>query len=433
MRKVNNEKIVRIFIYICLFLSTFNIPILTINMLNFQVSLFRIFIAITIPLALIFKRDELFKINNSFKYYILFMFVWFLYAIISLLWVMNKYEWFQTVYFISLGLLSLYVFSKYIINKNYLLNSLIAFSVSTFMHILIGLNELFFNNYWFIKEEYLDKYSYNNWPVSSFTNTNNYAFYLSLCICVFLFIINLSNNLIIRRSCIVLSVFSFILICATNSRGVILAILLGLTFLLLNKHVFFNKAKQFKILCLSILSISLIAITVVTIIGFLNIDYFQNPSNSNSIRLNLSFNSIYFTFKSYFIGVGAGNFESYLISNVLFDTAGIVNSHNWFFEILVEYGLAIFIGYIYFVYTMYKSTQKNNNFFNYITILFLIIFIVGSISPSSIASMEWMWLLISLVICGLNICNEVESDENININKKHNYNRWSTKSSNISS
>lgn len=438
MKYLSKENIVRMLMYLCLLLVTFNIEIFNVSFLDFQISLFRILICITIILGLIFKFREIFKIDNSIKYYVLFMVVWVLYAVVSGIWSKDKYEWFQTIYFLFLGLSTLVLFNKYITNRKYLLNCFYSLSFATIIHIVIGLNEYIFQNYWFIKDEYLLKYMYNRWPVSTFTNTNNYAFYLGLSLCVLLFVIKFSKNIWIKRIYFFISILTILLIATTSSRGVILALIFSIIFLLLNKHVFYNAKRELKFIYISLFSMLLFSVVFLCVIAFTNVDYFQSPNNSNSIRLNLSFNSIYFLIKSSFIGVGAGNFEFYLINNAIFDTNGIINSHNWWFEILSEYGIIIFSGYILYIINIYKSTQgivktKYRYDYQYITLLFLSIFSIGCISPSSILSMEWMWLLMNVVIVGISISQMEDNYEDIVINEKYNDYWWGSKSSNISS
>ncbi len=417
----SKEKFVRLLIYSCLFLVTFSIEFLSINILNFQVSFFRIMISITVFFGIIFKIKEIIKIDKSLWYYFVFMICWIAYAIVSILWVMNKFEWFQTIYFISLGLLSLWIFYKYITNKKYLFNSFMFFSFSGIIHVLIGLNEVFFKNYLFIKEEYLQKYMYNNWPVSTFTNTNNYAFYLGLSLCVFFFIFKYTKKVSVKLFYFIVSIVALLLVCSTESRGVVLALIVGISFLLLNKHALYNKTKQFNIILVSSAMVFLSLVIILSVVAFNNVEHFQNQLESNSIRLNLTFNSFYLTIKSYFIGVGAGNFEYYITNYALFETAGIVNSHNWWLEILTEYGIIIFLGYIQFIIFLYIETQKRYKYdkfvdeFQYITTFFLVVFSIGCVSPSSILEMQWLWGMFAVIIAGVKICSNYEVDKGENL------------------
>ena len=56
------------------------------------------------------------------------------------------------------------------------------------------------------------------------------------------------------------------------------------------------------------------------------------------------------------IGFGVGNAEYYMANFAKYYTAGIINPHNWWLEILVDYGILVFVGYIYYI--LYRNYSK---------------------------------------------------------------------------
>lgn len=413
---ISSDRILRILIYLCIFFSTFNASFLAINLFGFSISLFRILLILTLPIVLLKIRKEIFSLNKKVLPYFIFMFVWFCYALVSYLWIYDTFEWFQTLYFLWLGLLSIYLFSK-IVTKEFFVKCLMSFSLASIVHIVIGAFEYSTGKYLFILDDYYLQYLHNKWPVSTFTNTNNYAFFLSLSVCIFIFLVKYSKDNIIKIIYLTSTIFAVLLICATESRGVVLALIIGTSILLLNKYVFYNYKKQFNIIVYICCSTFLILLITFVLIGKMNLDFFQNPNNSNTIRLNLTINSFQFLIDSNYLGVGAGNFEYWINNFALLPTNGIMNAHNWFLEILSEYGIFIFIGYIGFIVKLYIESQResNNEFnesFRFLLIFFLVVFCIGSISPSSILEMEWLWILFGVLISG--ICGE--NNENINYN-----------------
>ncbi|MFI3252360.1 MAG: O-antigen ligase family protein [bacterium] len=417
MKDISSNQVVRILIYLCIFFSTFNASFVSFELFSYQVSLFRIILIVTILISLIDKKMSLFKPVKQ-KYFYYFMIGWFIYSIISYFWIFDFYAWFETLYFIGLGLISLVIISKYITSKKHFFICIIIFSFAVCTHILIGSFEFITSNYFYINPEYLLQYQYNNWPVSTFTNTNNYAFFLSLSICFILFIIKYCSNNKIKIFYYFITCVSILLICATQSRGVILALIISIILLLINKHVL-NK-KQFKVFLIISLGIAFVCLVTVVTIGFLNINHLNLPHNSNTIRYNLTLNSLYFTSKTFFLGVGAGNFEYWITNFSLVSTSGITNSHNWWLEILSEYGIIVLTGYLIYIFKIYQETKKDSNdkfseSFRYCIFLFLITFSIGCISPSSILEMEWLWLLFALIITGMNICDG-GNNEDINNN-----------------
>jgi len=68
--------------------------------------------------------------------------------------------------------------------------------------------------------------------------------------------------------------------------------------------------------------------------------------SSIKIRTNLAKNAFAFFLGSYGFGTGAGSSEHYMAHEGLYDTSGVTNVHNWWLEILVEYGVWVFAGYV---------------------------------------------------------------------------------------
>ena len=76
----------------------------------------------------------------------------------------------------------------------------------------------------------------------------------------------------------------------------------------------------------------------------------NSSQHSSFIRMNLYLDELYATFQSFMLGVGPGNFQYNIYPQ--FNTLGIINPHNWWLEILCQYGFLVFIGYCCF-YCLY--------------------------------------------------------------------------------
>jgi teichuronic acid biosynthesis protein TuaE len=157
----------------------------------------------------------------------------------------------------------------------------------------------------------------------------------------------------------------------------------------------------------------------VVIINFHNnihqiINMFSSIFNSISsgrgagfVRLNLILNGLYFLYNSFGFGVGAGNIEFYMRNNAIFETFGIENMHNWWFEIITNYGIIIFMLYlmffirIFFKIYMIRKTE-NNKIFSEAILLSLIGFIFASISPSTFIAFRPQWIIIGIAIAYIN-------------------------------
>jgi teichuronic acid biosynthesis protein TuaE len=147
----------------------------------------------------------------------------------------------------------------------------------------------------------------------------------------------------------------------------------------------------------------------ITGIGSLRLD-----EDSVVARINLIRNSLYFLMESYGFGVGAGNTEFYLANNQVFNTYGNTNVHNWWINILTDYGVFIFTGYVIvyigLIITLLKINYRaSNNKIKMISeslICSLVAFFLSSMSPSSMISLNYQWVLFAFAIGFTNFNNK---------------------------
>ena len=207
------------------------------------------------------------------------------------------------------------------------------------------------------------------------------------------------------------------LIVITGSRANILAILLELIIFL----VIVNFKQKIKLIvdlvvCMLIL---LMFLSVPVQEGFFSQTTGQVSSvvtqtvekiGSMYVRLNLIRNGLSFLRSKAGFGVGAGNFEYYMSNFAIYDTKRIINSHNWWLEILVNYGIFIFIGYIIFYLSIILNLRKiyyeKLNRYEKIICEGLLISLIGfslvSLGPSSIMAFRPQWLLFAFALAFLN-------------------------------
>lgn len=119
---------------------------------------------------------------------------------------------------------------------------------------------------------------------------------------------------------------------------------------------------------------------------------------------------VYFLYNSTAgFGVGAGNAEYWMENFALYDTFGILNPHNWWLEILINYGVFIFTGYLLFFLSLvrrlwqaYKTTDGADRMIAEALLLSLVGFSIASISSSSIMAFTPQWLLFAFALAFLN-------------------------------
>jgi teichuronic acid biosynthesis protein TuaE len=133
-------------------------------------------------------------------------------------------------------------------------------------------------------------------------------------------------------------------------------------------------------------------------------------SGSLLIRVNLIRNGLEFLYSTAGFGVGAGNAEYWMAHSSIFETYGILNPHNWWLEILINYGIFIFMGYTVFYLFIIRSLlsiyREIKNVGDKMICEALLVSLVGfffaSISSSSIMALEIQWLLFAFALAFIN-------------------------------
>jgi len=130
------------------------------------------------------------------------------------------------------------------------------------------------------------------------------------------------------------------------------------------------------------------------------------------VRLNLIKNAFYFTAKSASFGVGAGNVEYYMENSKIYPVAAITNVHNWWMEILANYGVFIFAGdlilYISLFLNLWRGYKQVSNCAERMIcealLVGLVSFLIASIRSSSIIAFRPQWMFIGFALAFLNYC-----------------------------
>lgn len=118
--------------------------------------------------------------------------------------------------------------------------------------------------------------------------------------------------------------------------------------------------------------------------------------------------------KSHFLGTGPASFTTYLRING--HRSKYVNPHNWWIEILSQYGIIVFISYMgMLLYIFAKNVQcyfKNNNFIILQCLCMLVAYVIASIAPSSFLGYGYQWIIIALEIISIEIFHkEINKDD----------------------
>lgn len=373
---------------------------------------------------LMFGKQKISVNGYSFKY-ILFLLIWYCYIVMSYFWSesFSLYLQFTIIYTIMLSFTIVIICNNQNISQLEL--SFDALGLIFIMVVAIGLLEAFkvirlpnspyardFTGIY--KEETIG--FLKSVPTVFFGNPNDLGTYLSLSISFLFSFIAFESNTKRKGKLIAILSASIVVLIFTYSRANIVAICIAyLSYLLITDK------KRFR----NIL-ISMIIITVIIVIGMFFQDklplQFKSITNIFKILRNLknkSDNSIntrvfiveqtLMVSKKNVLGLGAGNMRHYLGTVA---GSNITDPHNWWMELLSEFGLFIFIFYLTFyaylvlkLLLIAKDKTINNELRKYAAGSFIALntLIISATSPSSIVYFIPHWILMGISISVISI------------------------------
>ncbi len=399
-------KILVFFLVVSVFLGT---DILALPLPVLQLSMYRITVLVTtfVFVAKIMVRDPKvnFSLSDRINSYQVVYLTWLLYAIVSVLWAESTSRWIFGVFFVGLGVMSIFYITFFIREERDLkILFYIFFFMSAFQQWL-GWYELFINRFVLGNSSYV--------PTSTFGNINDYATLILAGMFFGLIVYFFTSKLAIKLYTIFHLFSGLALLLISGSRGNLLALFVGIfTLLVVNilnsRHT--RKIAEILLILFTIMFLAFILIPPVQTIGYNILDSiitnFFRKGGSNRYRINLLLNGFAFLVQTFGLGVGAGNIEYWLQNKPVFPDIDAVNMHNWFMEILTAYGVFIFIiyvvMYIYITRQLYKNYRYSNNQFirstSMVLFTYVIAFLISSISSASNIFIEWQWVMWGIII-----------------------------------
>ena len=398
-----------------------------------KLSLYRISIALSVFFLLIafIRNDRTIKIypNDIATKYVSFFGVWLAYSILSVMWATSLSGWVKGNYFIGIGFLAILLIHLFIHTKADLLTLFKIVAGASLLHNVIGWTEILTGNYRFADLAKLDKYGTfttqpgSRIPISIFANQNDYATLILASMFFVYLLLKVEKDYKRKSFYFVLLISSMYLIIRTDSRANLLALFLGVAFMVALKLKDLLSKRQ-------IIGIATFGFLVV-VVGLLFVPAFQQlgykvasllldttneQGDSNNTRLNLIYNGFVFLAQTFGFGVGSGNIEYWMENNAYFNISTKYNMHNWWMEILTGYGILIFIGYvILFILILNQLARVYQNSSDafikqtaFVLFGYLGAFILSSISSASNLIIEWQWVIFGIIIAFCGYANKVQ-------------------------
>jgi teichuronic acid biosynthesis protein TuaE len=358
--------------------------------------------------------------SNKVKAFGIFLLVWLIYSAVSIIWAVDKTEALRYVILLFLAFSVIFFSVIFLVTPTDLYVVFLLWIVVVGVTLLLGISETIFGFHLPTSAFYqTQKESYQYMPTAVYFNPNNFAAFLTLSAPFLLSMFIFSNKISLR----LLSLGSFFallyVLVSTRSRSNFLAMILVIIYFSVVVYTSLKRRKELIVMVSGFLILMVVfKDRIIAEFGSLLTSFqalpsqIANPTRSIGIRINLIRNGISYLTSTWGFGVGAGNFETWMQTRAEFATKHIINSHNWFLEVLVNFGIFIFLGYVAFyigmVYLIYKVLHTNweNQKMRMIGVAVLgamIAFVFASMSPSSLIAFRPHWLIFAFGLSYINL------------------------------
>lgn len=427
---MSTEKLCKYLLFFGIFMTPQGASVASFQIGGWSVTSFRLayFLILMLMSYCVFIRNGSIKISNKKNVYsVQFLFVWVGYALLTAGWMVEPVNWVRQLTYVVTGLFGTIFCVNFLKSKEDVITAVKVFQWALVPQIILGWNEVLRKVYYFCSDvEQVENYSRGifGMPVGSQGNTNDFAtlMYLGVilsCICFF------HSQKIWRFIYFCCFVSEIILIALTGSRANYVGLGLAFCFMLFmvgRKRLAYYLA-LLGIACYGVLTLA--SLLGIEIVEQVDRNLYFGQSGSDDVRLGLIMNGFYFLFRTFGLGVGPGQIESWMETESIFYRGYITNMHNYWMEIMTSYGFVIFIGFFVFYYRMWRDMLRESA--RHITIKDKILslgiaammagWVIASVSPSSVIKYDWLWAFWAIAIAYQGMLGEGKSGRIDNIGR----------------
>ncbi|WP_263601388.1 O-antigen ligase family protein [Chryseobacterium sp. PET-29] len=246
-----------------------------------------------------------------------------------------------------------------------------------------------------------------------FGNYNNYCVYICLCLpMIFWALMDDKNKVRKILYMILLGVSILIIFINTNRTSMVVVAIYFLSLLRLKAR---NIFAVLGLTALFLVSYKFLPNNITDNIEILfnnrvNVDY--NEDTSANIRKGVFLSGIDFLFETNGFGVGAGAFETHMAKAPRHQ--GIINPHNFFLEIVSQYGIFIFLLFVIWLFLIMRKIYTNSYINSSLKRIFyasvIVIPIIGVINSDSLGFTYWWVYISSLAVISSIDLNTIKND-----------------------
>lgn len=397
--------------YVSIIASLIGKAFLSIEMGPFDLTIFRIILFLTLLVLyayIVLNKGKITLPVYPRNRYSIFMFLaWLTYALLTIAWVKDYPSWVRAIYFLVLGVICIIIYVSVFKTKEDVLIAFRLMAVMAIVHNIIGWYEIVVGSYPYLAVEKIAKYHSTGNPISTFRNTNDYATFMLFSVFIAYICAANTKRKDMKLLYVALMASSGYMVVQTSSRANILGLVLACFVFI----VLYMKDRNWRHVLMALLPILFVVVLfklddITSLTGkYLYFDFVSNRG-SDYVRMNLIKDGLIFLKKTFGFGTGAGNIEYWMKNFGVYYKSNILRMHNWWMEILVGYGIIIFVLYLIFyiklcldMFITYQSSGNKRDKSISLGILCCAVgFIVGSISASSNISVEWLWCFWAICI-----------------------------------
>ena len=382
-----------------------------------------IFMWLSFMLYIFHHNGRLSLSHIKVKRYLQYLALWLGYAFLSLLWAASKTDAIRHIIFLFMGTSIIFFMVYYLKGLDQLTRVFYIWMIIFAALIPVGVWEVTSGMHLHLSKLGEETRHWKLFaPTTVFYNQNDYATYLAISLSMILVWIRYLRNVFIRFFVVFIFVAGIWLLILTLSRSCYIALLMAVVFWFLFLLKFNMKIKVFVVTGLFVLAIySLLPGQVVPVVtnaisqikSLRNISFAQgNDLSSGTVRASMIKISLYSVFDSGGFGVGAGNIENYFENSASSYLRGRTNVHNWWIEILANYGIFIFTVYLVFFFSLLINLwrtwvilkNRTEKMICEALLIGCVSFLLAAMSSSTIIAFRPQWLFFGFALAFLNYC-----------------------------
>lgn len=357
----------------------------------------RIFVILLIPVVFLFSIKNI-QIMNLYRFEIYFFCIWIIYGILSLLWVISLPDSLKEISYLIVNFMAFFTII-FLANKSNkpqesILKGWMALFAITFP---IAIYEFLTDIHLPIATQsdgMVMNYAYNVFErrFASVTYGNLNEYNLVLCYSLpFIFGAMLRPNTKIKRFFVVAMILGLTYIVIMNgSRGAVISMLIGYFVFV---FYYFKTYRSIAFILVLFIALLFLSIYYFDEIFFVILSRFSEQGLSDDGRSQIFSNGVNVFFNTFMFGVGAGNFMPTMDKVYQLE---LTSPHNLFLEIGVQYGLMIFMCFIYLLIKLYRTQRMNNDNLNkYVVMSALLMFPFTAAIDSGYLLNSWIWMFLS--------------------------------------